>query len=313
MNRIGTVFMITVLIMAVVLQISTLQRSAQAAQPVLSLNSTTIKAGDTGSLELSISGDDAGTYAGVNARILLPAGVSVTEVSGGGGLPSENFTVDHATSSTNGTNEVTVIAYSRSSTFKGDRRVLLSVNLQVAANVAQGTYDAKFAASNSNLLINSRHALSNSDGSTSVAHSIQSGSLIVSSSGGIDTDGDGIPDSIDPDDDNDGMDDKFEEKFGLNPLVDDSGGDLDGDGISNLDEYKQGKDPTVMDIVHVDFKNSGTQAGTINAPYNTVGKAVNEVAAGGQIIIKAGSTDETPVIGKEVIIDASGGEAVIGE
>ncbi|GJQ58554.1 MAG: hypothetical protein SCALA701_13550 [Candidatus Scalindua sp.] len=129
----------------------------------------------------------------------------------------------------------------------------------------------------------------------------------------VDTDGDGIPDSIDPDDDNDGMEDVYEEKYGLNPLVDDSTGDLDGDGIKNLDEYKAGKDPTVMDIVHVDFKNSGVQTGTVDQPYDTVKEAVEEVSVGGEIKIKAGKTDETPVIKKEVIIDASGGEAVIGE
>jgi chitinase len=60
-----------------------------------------------------------------------------------------------------------------------------------------------------------------------------------------DTDGDGQPDSVDSDDDNDGMPDAWEEQFvGLDPLVDDAQADLDGDGISNLDEYANGSDPT---------------------------------------------------------------------
>ena len=60
-----------------------------------------------------------------------------------------------------------------------------------------------------------------------------------------DSDGDGQPDSVDSDDDNDGMPDAWEEQFdGLDPLVDDAQDDLDGDGISNLDEYANDSDPT---------------------------------------------------------------------
>lgn len=47
--------------------------------------------------------------------------------------------------------------------------------------------------------------------------------------------------------DNDGMPDAWETLNGLNPAVDDAGLDLDGDGISNLDEYKAGTDPRQRD------------------------------------------------------------------
>ncbi|MBT5154374.1 MAG: hypothetical protein HON77_09015, partial [Gammaproteobacteria bacterium] len=50
----------------------------------------------------------------------------------------------------------------------------------------------------------------------------------------IDTDGDGIGDTADTDDDNDGMPDTFELQNALDPLVDDSAADPDGDGVSNL-------------------------------------------------------------------------------
>jgi chitinase len=60
-----------------------------------------------------------------------------------------------------------------------------------------------------------------------------------------DRDGDGIPDAEDLDNDNDGMPDAWEIAHGLNPLVNDAAGDLDGDGISNLAEYLAGSDPTV--------------------------------------------------------------------
>ena len=46
----------------------------------------------------------------------------------------------------------------------------------------------------------------------------------------IDTDGDGIPDNI-------------ETAVGMNPAVNDASGDIDGDSISNIDEYSNGTDP----------------------------------------------------------------------
>jgi len=84
-----------------------------------------------------------------------------------------------------------------------------------------------------------------------------------------DSDGDGVPDSLDPfpddptewadndndgignnadsDDDNDGMPDWWENKYvqyGMDPLVDDASGDPDGDGYSNLEEYQACTDPS---------------------------------------------------------------------
>ena len=60
----------------------------------------------------------------------------------------------------------------------------------------------------------------------------------------LDTDGDGIGNNADLDDDNDGMPDSWETTYGLNPLVDDAQQDLDGDGITNIDEYTGGSDPS---------------------------------------------------------------------
>lgn len=68
-----------------------------------------------------------------------------------------------------------------------------------------------------------------------------------------DTDDDGLtdPEEIftyftdpnDPDSDGDGMPDGWEIDHSLNPLVDDAAGDLDGDGLSNYEEYLNGSDP----------------------------------------------------------------------
>jgi hypothetical protein len=54
----------------------------------------------------------------------------------------------------------------------------------------------------------------------------------------LDFDGDGDPDYSDPDDDNDGMSDAFEDANMLDPKdPDDAGVDLDGDGLTNLEEF----------------------------------------------------------------------------
>ncbi|MCK5774132.1 MAG: hypothetical protein KAH57_10130 [Thermoplasmata archaeon] len=59
--------------------------------------------------------------------------------------------------------------------------------------------------------------------------------------------------TVDPspleDRDGDGMDDLWEEKYQLDPDdPEDAGGDLDGDGVTNLEEYILGWDPTASDV-----------------------------------------------------------------
>lgn len=49
------------------------------------------------------------------------------------------------------------------------------------------------------------------------------------------------------DSDGDGMPDGWEIQYGLNPLVNDAGGDLDGDGLTNLQEYQAGTNPLSTD------------------------------------------------------------------
>jgi hypothetical protein len=60
-----------------------------------------------------------------------------------------------------------------------------------------------------------------------------------------DLDSDTICGDIDTDDDGDGMPDVWEEGYvGINPLVNDGGGDLDADGYTNYEEYASDTNPT---------------------------------------------------------------------
>ena len=64
-----------------------------------------------------------------------------------------------------------------------------------------------------------------------------------------DLDGDNIGDVCDSDRDGDGMDNSFEDAYAFLDADDptDASGDQDNDGLSNLEEFLQGKDPTVDD------------------------------------------------------------------
>ena len=65
----------------------------------------------------------------------------------------------------------------------------------------------------------------------------------TTSSPGEDSDGDGIPNEADPDDDNDGIPDNDELANFLNPLVNDTLFDFDGDDDLNIDEVMRGTNP----------------------------------------------------------------------
>ena len=49
----------------------------------------------------------------------------------------------------------------------------------------------------------------------------------------------------------DGMPDWWEQKYGLNALVNDASGDTDGDGVSNFNEYNSGSNPVAQDHPYV--------------------------------------------------------------
>lgn len=220
-----------ILAMAIFMMITACQ--AEAA-PQLALGSATVTRGSAGALTVSL---DNGTelYAGVNARIVLPQGVTVAEVSKGGLI--EGFATDYYQLS----NEVTLIAYSRDKTFSGQGGVLFTLNLQADDNAEINTHDVNFEAVSSNPLVNS-NALSNADGSGSVIPAILGGKITI------------LPSSNDIDVDNDGLPDVWEMTYFGN-LDRDGTGDYDNDGFTNDQEYESGTDPTIKQGEDGDLNN----------------------------------------------------------
>lgn len=63
----------------------------------------------------------------------------------------------------------------------------------------------------------------------------------------------------------------------------------------------------------VDFSYAGGQQGTFDAPYSSLGAAINTLPPAGQVSIKTGSAHEAITISKPVKLSASGGSVTIGQ
>ncbi|MGA0846471.1 MAG: LamG-like jellyroll fold domain-containing protein, partial [Luteolibacter sp.] len=84
-----------------------------------------------------------------------------------------------------------------------------------------------------------------------------------------DTDGDGIPDSIDLDDDNDEIPDAWEIQYGLNPLLADANDNPDGDRYNNLTEYLFDTNPLEASSEQVLRVEAGDALGSLQLRYQS--------------------------------------------
>jgi hypothetical protein len=68
-----------------------------------------------------------------------------------------------------------------------------------------------------------------------------------------------------------------------------------------------------LNVTWVDFAFGGGSNGSFNQPYNNLATAVNAVATGGRIVIKAGSAYQTLTINKALTVDSFRGTATVGQ
>ena len=140
-----------------------------------------------------------------------------------------------------------------------------------------------------------------------------------------DTDGDGLLDGLElanstdpfnPDTDADGMPDGWEVANSVDPLTPDAVRDADGDRLLNVEEYRFGSDP--MDAsspvtTYVDDSNTGSQTGTKERPWRTIGLALQYVKAvmpGKPVAIEVaeGTYSENLVVPAKVFLKGAGAD-----
>lgn len=89
--------------------------------------------------------------------------------------------------------------------------------------------------------------------------------------------GQGRTPPFNPDTDNDGIPDDWERANGLTVGVNDANGDADGDGLSNIDEFRLGTDPRSGTSFFKAELTTGTEAGKFDLSWNTVVGKIYEV------------------------------------
>jgi hypothetical protein len=143
----------------------------------------------------------------------------------------------------------------------------------------------------------------------------------------IDSDRDGVPDDREvyvygtnphnPDTDGDGMPDGWEIANGLNPLKDDSAGDLDRDGKSNMEEYKSGTSPQYarersatiyVDAATGNDANDGfsKESSEDGGPKKSVNGAFRIAIPGDTVVVFGGVYHESVAVPSGVTLSASG-------
>lgn len=194
------------------------------ADPALSLHADNGLIGSAFQARVAITPDALSSTGGFNGSVILPDGMNVVAAGYGSAIDNGDFALQY---SQNG-QDFRFVTYSTSnnSTVSGD---ILSLQIHIDASLPPGVKQLVFSDTNPDPRVNSRHAISNVDGSLSLAHTTANASFLIY--------------NMTSDHDGDGMSDYYESRYGLDPFVDDANEDPDGDGYTNLDEYKRHSDP----------------------------------------------------------------------
>jgi len=201
------------------------------ASPELTMNSVIVEQGKESTLNIKLSGNDK-EYAGINTTIIMPSDLIITGISKGKLLAG--FSLDYRIFSND--NKATILSFSKNKMFR-QSGTLFILNVEAKKNALPGLKTIEFASANNSTIVNSKTALSNTDGSASIHPVLKNGFITISTPD--DTDWDGLPDKLEIKIINSNDHDNIKELSDVNP--DD---DFDGDGASNLNEYQNGTDPT---------------------------------------------------------------------
>ncbi|MEW6741770.1 MAG: calcium-binding protein [Planctomycetota bacterium] len=86
-----------------------------------------------------------------------------------------------------------------------------------------------------------------------------------------------------------------------------------GDTNTSDDVFVRDRSACDPSVVWVDFTYVGTETGCFDSPYNTLAEGIAAVLSGGTLMIKTGSTSETPTVTKAMTLEAYGGAVTIGQ
>jgi hypothetical protein len=201
------------------------------AVPHLAPDSVTGAPGGTVAMALRLTGT-APSSAGFNATIYLPSGVTLTGLVRGSLLPSADFRLVAQPLTDPTVNAVAVLGYSETHSLVSTGW-LCTLLLSIPSDTGPGDYPIVIDSPDRTPLVRGSHALSSSDGASSVAHTVGDAVLSVRISGlPGDSNGNGIPDDWEV---------LF---FGVITNVTDLT-DFDGDNLSDYREYLSGTDPTL--------------------------------------------------------------------
>ena len=115
--------------------------SMAAAQTEMALGTVSLAPGGTGSVTLTITADSGVDLAGINAKVDIPEGVSLVNISEGALISQGDFVTDwRILSSTT----ASMITYSGTSAFDSSSGTILTLELEASANAAPGQFPLKF-------------------------------------------------------------------------------------------------------------------------------------------------------------------------